>query len=500
MASPASVAVRDMSTATQVPHYDLFIGGKWVRSSRNAPTEDFNPATGALYALVEQAGEEEARNAIAAAEEAGKDWGRSLVAERVAMLTRVADVLEKRRGELVDVLIDEAGSLPGKGHFEVNYCIDLCLSAAGDARHIFGDTLPTTQPGQFGFTLRSPLGVVVGISPFNVPLLLSMKKICLALAAGNTFVLKPSEETPVLGLKIASIFEEAGLPPGVLNVIPGPAEALGDVLIADPRVKLVSFTGSTRVGKRIGAEAARHLKKFTLEMGGKSPLVILADADFDYALESAAFGAFFHQGQACMAGSRIIVEDAIFDRFAEAFAKRVAGYKVGNPREEGTVIGPLIRDSQCGFIAGQVTEAVDHGARLLAGGTYRDRYFNPTVLSEVTPEMRIFDEESFGPVTSLVRARDAEHALELANNTSYGLSAAVITNDLQKGMEFAQRLEAGMVHINDCTLSDEPHVPFGGVKNSGYGREGGKYSMESLTEVKWVTIQMGKREYPPIGF
>ncbi len=248
---------------------------------------------------------------------------------------RVAGVLKKRRGELVDVLVDEAGSLPGKAHFEVDYCIDLCHSAAGDARHIFGDTLPATMPGQFGFTLRRPLGVVVGISPFNVPLLLSMKKICLALAAGNSFVLKPSEETPVLGLKIASVFEEAGLPPGVLNVIPGPAAALGDVLIADPRVRLVSFTGSTRVGRRIGAEAARHLKKFTLEMGGKSPLVVLADADFDYALESAAFGAFFHQGQACMAGSRIIVEDALYDRFTEAFAPRVAGLQGRQPARAG---------------------------------------------------------------------------------------------------------------------------------------------------------------------
>jgi aldehyde dehydrogenase (NAD+) len=498
MASPASITTRAASTV-DVPHYDLFIGGQWVRSSRNAPVDDYNPADGTLYARVEQAGEEEARKAITAAEAAGGTWGAAPVAERVAMLMRVAGVLEKRRGEIVDVLIDEAGSLPGKAHFEVSYCVDLCHSAAGDARHVFGDTLPRTMPGQFGFTLRRPLGVVVGISPFNVPLLLSMKKICLALAAGNTFVLKPSEETPVLGLKIASIFEEAGLPAGVLNVIPGPAEALGDVLIADPRVRLVSFTGSTRIGRRIGAEAARHLKKFTLEMGGKSPLVILADADLDYALESAAFGAFFHQGQACMAGCRIIVEDGVFDRFAEAFPARVAGYKVGSPREAGVVIGPLIRDSQCGFIAGQIAEAVDHGAHVLTGGTYRDRYFQPTVLSDVTPEMRIFDEESFGPVTSLVRARDSAHALELANQSSYGLSAGIITNDLQKAFDFAERLETGMVHINGCTLADEPHVPFGGIKNSGYGREGGKYSMDELTELKWVTVQMGQRAYPPIG-
>lgn len=486
--------------AEGVPHYDLFIGGAWRRSTRNLATTDINPATGKAFATVEQAGEAEAIAAIDAAQAAGRAWGSTSVIERADMLQRVAGILESRRGELVDVLVDEAGSLPIKAHYEVNYCINLCNSAAADARYLFGETLPATMPGQLGFTLRKPLGVVVGISPFNVPLLLSMKKVCLALAAGNTFVLKPSEETPVVGLKIASLFEEAGLPPGVLNVIPGPAEALGDALIADPRVKLVSFTGSTRVGKAIGAEAARHLKKFTLEMGGKSPMIILADADFDYAVESAAFGAFFHQGQACMAGSRIIVEAAIYDRFVEAFTRRVQGYKVGSPREEGVQIGPLIRSSQCEMIAGQIEEAVDGGARLMTGGTYERHFFQPTVLADVTAEMRIFWEESFGPVTSIIRAADADDALDLANRSEYGLSAAVITNDLQRAIAFAGELESGMVHINDCTLSDEPHVPFGGVKNSGYGREGGIYSMQELTELKWVTIQAGKREYPPFGF
>lgn len=492
--------VESVAGSETAPHYDLFIGGEWRRSSRNAPVPDINPATGELFATVEQAGEAEALAAIDAAEAVGDAWARTTVIERAELLQRVASILEQRRDEIVDVLIDEAGSLPIKAHFEVNYCINLCNSAAADARYLFGETLPLTQPGQLGFTLRKPLGVVVGISPFNVPLLLAMKKICLALAAGNTFVLKPSEETPVVGLKIASLFEEAGLPAGVLNVIPGPAEALGDVLIADPRVKLVSFTGSTRVGKRIGAEAARHLKKFTLEMGGKSPMIVLADADFDYAVESAAFGAFFHQGQACMAGSRIIVEAPLYDRFVDAFTQRVKGYKVGNPREEGVQIGPLIRSSQCGMIAGQIADAVAAGARLTTGGGHERHYFEPTVLADVTPEMRIFAEESFGPVTSIVRAEDADHALELANDSDYGLSAAIVTNDLQRAIAFAAELDSGMVHINDCTLSDEPHVPFGGVKNSGYGREGGAYSMQELTELKWITIQAGKRQYPPIGF
>lgn len=483
-----------------VPHHLLFIAGEWRKSTSEPVARDINPATGEVYALVEQAGQAEALLAIEAAQAASAGWGDTSVIERAELLQRVAAVIEARRAEIVDVLIDEAGSLPIKAHFEVNYAINLCNSAAADARYLLGETLPLTQAGQLGFTIRRPLGVVVGISPFNVPLLLSMKKICLALAAGNTFVLKPSEETPVIGLKIASIFEEAGLPSGVLNVIPGPAQALGDVLISDPRVKLVSFTGSTRVGKRIGVEAARHLKKFTLEMGGKSPMIILADADFDYALESAAFGAFFHQGQACMAGSRIIVEAPLYDRFVEAFSARVSKYKVGNPREEGVVIGPLIRSTQCPMIEGQIDEAVGAGARVMTGGKFDGHYLQPTVLADVTPEMRIFDEESFGPITSIIRADDADHALELANKSEYGLSAALVTNDLQKAVAFANKLEAGMVHINDCTLADEPHVPFGGVKNSGFGREGGPYSMHELTELKWITIQSGKRQYPPIGF
>jgi aldehyde dehydrogenase (NAD+) len=485
---------------TGTPEYRLFIDGKWVRSSRNAQTDDRNPATGAIYARVEQAGEAEALAAIAAADSAHAGWAATSVSERTRLLLRVADGLERRRGELVDVLIDEAGSIPAKAHFEIDYCIDLCHSAAADARYLMGETLPATIPGQFGFTIRRPLGVVVGISPFNVPLLLSMKKVCLALAAGNSFVLKPSEETPVVGLKIAALFEEAGLPAGVLNVIPGPAEALGTVLISDPRVRLVSFTGSTRVGRQIAVEAARHLKKLTLEMGGKSPLIILADADLDYAIESAAFGVFFHQGQACMAGSRIIVEDPLHDRFAEAFAARVAGYRCGSPREPGVVIGPLIRPTQGGFIIAQIDEAVAAGARLLTGGTATGHFMQPTVLADVTPAMRIFDEESFGPVTSIIRARDHEHALALANQSRYGLSAGVITNDLQRAMALAMGLEAGMVHLNNCTLADEPHVPFGGVKDSGFGREGGRYSMEALTELKWITVQAGRRAYPPIGF
>ena len=309
-------------------------------------------------------------------------------------------------------------------------------------------------------------------------------------------MLKPSELAPLTGLKLAAMFHEAGLPPGVLNVIPGPAALLGEMLTADPRVKMITFTGSSKVGRHLAAEAGRHMKRVTLEMGGKNPLVVLADADVDYAVDAAAFGIFFHQGQVCMASSRVIVEAPLYEAFLERFVAKARTIKVGEPRDPCTVIGPLIRPSQCDFIARQIRDAVEKGARVCCGGTHRGPYFAATVLADVTDAMRIYSEESFGPVTSVLRAGDYEHALFLANDTSAGLSSAVITNDLQKAMDFALRSESGMVHINDATLSDEPHIDFGGVKESGFGREGGMASMAEMSEVKWITMQMGRREFP----
>jgi aldehyde dehydrogenase (NAD+) len=476
--------------------YSLFIDGQWVRSSRNTIVDDFNPATGKLFARIQQAGPEEVERAIASAHRAAASWGATLVAEREAMLLKVCDVIIRRTAEIRDALIDECGSAYNKALWEIDYVTDLLRSAAGDVRHVVGETMPMSQPGQISMSIRRPLGVIAGIAPFNSPFLLSMKKIAFALAAGNSFILKPSEETPVSGAVIADIFQEAGLPPGVLNVIPGPAKEIGEKLLSDPRVRMVTFTGSTRTGRYLAVEAAKHLKKFTLEMGGKSPLIVLADADLDYAVDAAAFGMFLHQGQVCMANSKIIVEAPIFDAFCERFVTKANGIPMGDPRDPGTVIGPLIRPTQGDFIDAHIADATGKGATVLTGGRGEGQYYKATVLRDVTPEMRIYHEETFGPVVSILRAEDSEDALRIANDTSYGLSAALITNDLQKAFDLSLRLESGMVHVNDCTISDEPHVPFGGVKNSGFGREGGRYSMEEMTELKWVTIQMGKRQFP----
>jgi aldehyde dehydrogenase (NAD+) len=258
---------------------------------------------------------------------------------------------------------------------------------------------------------------------------------------------------------------------------------------------MITFTGSSRVGRLIAAEAGKHMKRVTLEMGGKNPLVVLGDADVDYAVDAAAFGAFFHQGQVCMCSSRIIVEAPVYERFCEKFVSKAGTIKVGDPRDPGTIVGPLIKPSQCVFIADQIRDAVSKGAQVRCGGTYTGSFFKPTVLTGVTPAMSIYGEESFGPVTMVLRAKDFEEALALANDTSYGLSSAIITNDLQKAFDFSARSEAGMVHINDTTLADEPHIPFGGIKDSGFGREGGIASIEAMTELKWVTVQLGKRAF-----
>ena len=397
-------AVRTVPVSEPIKTCLLYIDGKWSKAADGAVVDDFNPARGALYARVAQAGRADALRAVEAAHKAREAWGRMLVGDRAAMLLRVADIIASRVEEIREVLIEESGSTFGKAMFEVHYCIDLLRSAAGDARHIFGETLPHSMTGQIGMTVRQPLGVIGGIAPFNAPFLLAMKKVALALAAGNCFVLKPSDETPVSGLKIAELFEAAGLPPGVLNVVPGPAREVGAVLLSDPRVRMITFTGSTQVGKLIAVEAAKHLKKITLEMGGKNPLIVLRDADVDYAVRAGCFGIFFHQGQVCMANSRLIVEAPVFDEFCEKFAARARTYKVGDPRDPQTAIGPLIRRTQCAFIDEQIKDAVAKGARVLTGGTHEDNFYQPTVIAGVTADMRIFSEESFGPITSIIKA------------------------------------------------------------------------------------------------
>ncbi len=476
--------------------YKLYVNGGYRPSNSGKIADSMNPATDLIYAKVHQANTTDVAQVLDIAWEAFQSWKTVPPAKKEAIFIKAAQIMVARKEELMDILIDEAGSTVMKAGYEAAHTPLHTLSMAGECRRVTGETYLSDYPGVQSYCIRNPLGIVLAISPFNFPLLLSNRKIGWALAAGNAVVLKPSEVTPVIGLKLGEIYSEAGLPDGVLNVLPAQGADLGDSLIADPRVKKVAFTGSSRVGKAIAITCAQHNTKCTLEMGGKNPLIVLADANLDYAVTAAAFSNFMHQGQVCMTASRVIVEDAVYDEFVEKFTQRVSELNCGDPRQPGVLVGPLIRPEQSGFIQNEVDLAVADGARLLTGGTYKDSYYQPTVLADVTPQMSIFRTECFGPVAAVIRAKDHVHALELANDSQYGLTAAVMTNDLQKSMYMIDGLESGMVHINGPTIRDDPGAPFGGIKDSGSGREGGKFSMDDFTELKWVTIQRGEHQFP----
>ncbi len=477
--------------------YQLFIGNEYTPSASGEYSDDINPATNEVYARIQNAGKADVERVVASSAKAFEIWKDLNPTAREKLLLDVADLMEERSQELADVLIDEAGSTLLKAGYETHHTPTFLRSMAGECRRVKGETYLSDYPGVKSYCIRRPLGPVLAIAPFNFPLLLGIRKIGFALAAGNTVILKPSEMTPVIGLKLGELFRDAGFPAGVVNVVPALGAELGDGLITDKRVRFVTFTGSSRVGWQVGAKAAAHGKRFALEMGGKNPIIVLNDADVDYAVDTAAFSNYMHQGQICMTGSRVIVEAGVYDEFCEKLAVKVAGLKYGsNPREPGLIVGPLIRPTQGPFIREQIKEAVADGARLLTGGGFEGNVFEPTVVADITQKMRIFRTECFGPVASVSKADDYRHALALANDSDYGLSSAVITNDLQKAIALSEGLEAGAVHINGPSVRDEPVIPFGGVKQSGYGREGGHFSIDEMTELKWITIQTGQNKYP----
>jgi vanillin dehydrogenase len=480
--------------------YKMFIGGKWVDSVSGETFDDLNPYTGEVYAQVPGGAKEDVRQAIDAAKAAFPEWSSSPPGERRAIFLKAADIMERRSDELVKAMMEEAGGTIGIAMFQMHFVPGLLRMAAGAAYDVKGEIIPADHKDSMFMAVRQPAGVVACFAPFNVPYILGTRSFALPLAYGNTAVLKPSEEAPLTGgLLMAEIFEEAGLPAGVLNVVTGPREAapeLGDEMIANPAVRRISFTGSTEVGRIIAEKAGRHLKRAVLELGGKDPLIILGDADVDYAVDAAAWGAFLHQGQICMSTERIIVEKRIAKDFTHKLKKRAEELPVGDPSNPGTVIGPLINRRAVDKLHSHVQEAVAGGAQLVTGGQYDNLVYYPTVVADVDPEMRLFKEQSFGPVAPIIVVNDREEALAVSNNSEYGLSAGIITNDFTRALDMALRLETGMVHIGDQTVNDEPQAPFGGVKGSGYGRFGGQAALDEFTELRWINVQTKPRTFP----
>ena len=474
----------------------LFIGGKWMNTQSGTVEQNRNPADGSTVGSVQFAGPAEAEAALAAAYAAAPGWAALPATERQKYLLLAGDHMEKNIDRYAGWLMDESGSTVAKSYYEIDRCAMILRSAAGECLHVEGGVCQPEADGQVNTYIRQPLGVIVGFSPFNFPVLLALNKVAYALAAGNTFILKPASDTPLAGAVIAECFEAAELPAGVFNMLVGRGSEVGNLLIDDPRVKMVTFTGSTKVGMEIQKRCAGLLKRTTLEMGGKNPVIVLKDFDVDDAVSIAGFGAFFHQGQVCMCASRLIVEEPIYDEFCGKFTALAAAQKMGDPHDPSVTIGPLINDTQWKIIDAHIKDAVAKGARLLCGGGHEGCYFEATVLADVTPEMTVFHEESFGPLTSIVRAADAEDALRLCNDNTYGLSASLLTNDLRLAMSLAPRIEAGMVHVNDATIMGAMRAPFGGVKGSGMGREDGQFSIDEYTETKWITYQTKKLSYP----
>jgi len=484
---------------TAAQEYRQFIGGDWVAAGDGGTYEDNDPFTGDVFATAAAGGADDARCAVDAAATAFPAWSQTPPAERQRIFLKAADILEARQMEVVELLARETGCSFGFGMFQSIFVPNLFRQAAALAYAPLGQVIPS-DTGAFAMGIRRPVGVVGAFAPWNAALILSARSIAAALALGNAVVLKPSEWSPFSGgLLWGEIFAAAGLPAGVLNIVthaPGAAAPIGDVLIEHPAVRRLNFTGSSEVGRIIGEAAGRQLKRVVLELGGHNPLIVLDDADLEYAVNASSFGAYLHQGQICMSTRRIYVERPVADEFIRRLAAKTQTLKVGDPKEHDTVIGPLINEQALATVKGRVEQAVAAGAKVLAGGEAVGPCFQATLLTDVPEDSEFAMHETFGPVAAVEIVDSAQQAVEKANRTSYGLSAGIITTDRDRGFSLAQSIDAGIVHVNDQTVADEPQMPFGGVKSSGFGRFGGQAVVDEFTELRWVTIRSESHPFP----
>ena len=467
-----------------------FIGGAWVDGANKETFDDINPLDDSLYAQVAKGTEVDVKSAVAAAKSAFKSFKHTTPTERERWLLRVAELMEERKSELIDCLIDEIGSPMQKAMFEFAKGLTMVRAAAGMCRNVRGETIPSDVPGKFSMSIREPLGVVAVITPFNVPLIKTTRLVANALALGNTVVHLPSEMAPHLTILFAEIVADAGFPEGSYNVVTGFGAEVGDFLTGSKDVNFVTFTGSSVVGQHINEICAKNKTPNTLELGGKSPTLILSDANLDEVMPLAARSVFMFGGQACIASSRFYVERPLFKEFVKRFAMIVSKIGMGDLRDPNTVIAPIISTKQRERVKSHIADAKAKGATIVAGGNWSGNRCEPTLLTDVSEDMTVCRSETFGPVTSIYPVDSYEEGLERANDTEYGLSSAIFTKNIDKALHFARNIGAGMCHINGPTIHDEAHIPFGGNGESGVGREGTDADMEAMTEVKWITVQL----------
>ncbi|MER6677861.1 aldehyde dehydrogenase family protein [Streptomyces sp. NPDC000983] len=454
------------------------------------------PATGETLGTVALAAAEDVAPAAEAARAAQAEWARLPHFVRAGVLRRAGDLFTEHADELREWLVRESGSIPGKADFELHVAAQECYEAAALASRPAGQVLPSEAP-RLSYTRRVPVGVVGVIAPFNAPLILSIRSVAPALALGNAVVLKPDPRTAVCGgLALAAVFAEAGLPEGLLHVLPGGAQA-GAALVADPLVPVISFTGSTAAGRAVGEAAGRHLKRAHLELGGNSALIVLEDADLDAVISTAAWGSFFHQGQICMTTGRHLVHRSVYGEYVERLAAKADSLAVGDPHRDQVHLGPLIDDGQLAKVHGLVEASAARGARLAAGGSHDRLFYRPTVLADASDDTPAYAEEVFGPVAPVRPFTTLDEAAALAADSAYGLSLGIVTGDAARGLALAERIPTGIVHINDQTVNDEAVAPFGGTAASGTGaRFGGEANLEAFTDVRWTTVRGDVAPYP----
>ena len=470
--------------------------GEWVEAA-GGEYPVIEPATGAVLDSVGLANAEDAKRAGAQAAEAQKAWARASYEERAGVLRRAGELWEAHAADVQHWLVREAGSIPPKAGVETHGAANECYEAAAMASQPYGRLLPSAQP-RLSLSRRLPAGVVSVISPFNFPLILSIRAVAPALALGNAVLHKPDPRTAVSGgVTLARVFEEAGLPAGLLHVLPGGAD-IGQAVVTDPHVRVVAFTGSTETGRTVAQLAAQHLKRAHLELGGNSALVVLDDVDLDAAASAGAWASFLHQGQICMTTGRHLVHESLVDGYVERMAAKADNLPVGDPATQQVAIGPIIDEARRDHIHELVTASVDGGARLAAGGTFEGLFYRPTVLADVTPAMPAYAREVFGPVAPVTSFSTLEEAAALAAGSDYGLALGILTRDVMKGLALAEHIPSGIVHINDQTVNDEAHAPFGGVGVSGTGSRlgGAEANVEAFTETQWVTIRGEVAPYP----